>query len=288
MLTEKEYTQEIDAMSGFRSLVRAYQQIASVRMKKTREAVVSNRDYLDQIEAIFDAVRESYAREAQKLATKKSSKKDTITFLSHNGKNVVVLLSANSGLYGEVLESTYEAFSKEVKSSPVEVTIVGKHGRGRFVSEYPTKPFTFFEISDEKFESSELNELIRHIVQYDEIHIYYEKFINVIKQIPDKYIISSEVSLTKSDKKETISYLFEPSLEKILMFFETQVFGARMEQIAREGQLAKFASRVMAMDRANENIRERIGKLELGKLRARHAVTNRKQLNRSASMRLWS
>ena len=72
------------------------------------------------------------------------------------------------------------------------------------------------------------------------------------------------------------------------MFFETQVLGSRMEQIAREGQLAKFASRVMAMDRASENIRSRIGILELGRLRARHAVTNRKQVNRIASMRLWS
>ncbi len=90
MLTEKEFVREIEAMSGFKSLIKAYQQIASIRMKKTRDAVLANRDYLDQIEAIFEAVRESYAREVKKLAKKKSSKADTITFLSHNGKKVVV------------------------------------------------------------------------------------------------------------------------------------------------------------------------------------------------------
>ena len=71
------------------------------------------------------------------------------------------------------------------------------------------------------------------------------------------------------------------------MFFETQIFGARMEQITREGQLAKFASRVMAMERANENIIERMQVMNLGKLRARHMTQNRKQINRLASMSKW-
>lgn len=287
MLTEKDYDEELEALSSFGLLVKAYQQIASVRMKKTRDAVVSNREYLSEIEEIFEAVRISYAREVQKLAQKGKKSSDNITFLSHNGKNVVVLLSANSGLYGSVLQSTYDAFAKEVSTSNVEVTIVGKHGKGQFVSEFPNRPFTFFDIDDEKLESSELNELIRHIVQYDEIHIYYEKFINVVKQAPDRYVISAEVSLKEENARSKVNYLFEPSLEKIVMFFETQIFGARMEQIAREGQLAKFASRVMAMDRANENIKIRMGEMNLGKLRARHIVSNRKQINRLASMSKW-
>ncbi len=287
MLTEKDYQQELEALASFSLLVKAYQQIASVRMKKTRDAVVSNREYLNEIEAIFEVVRISYAREVQKLAKRQKSRGDNITFLAHNGKKVAVLLSANSGLYGAVLQSTYEAFAREVSTSDVEVTIVGKHGKGQFASEFAEKPFTFFNIDDEKLESSQLNELIRHIVQYDEIHIFYEKFVNVVKQTPDRYVISAEVSLAEDDDRTKVNYLFEPSLEKILMFFETQIFGARMEQITREGQLAKFASRVMAMDRANENIKERMGEMNLGKLRARHVVSNRKQINRLASISKW-
>lgn len=286
--TAKEYQEEIDSLVGFRGLVRAYQQIASIRMKKTRDAVVRNREYLAKIEEIFEAVRVSYAKEVAKIAKKSGGQtSNAVTFLAHNGKTVAVLLSANSGLYGSVLQSTYDAFIDEVRKGNVEATIVGAHARNKFVAEEPDRPFTYFELPDEKLKSSNFDELIKHIVHYDEIHLYYGKFVNVVKQVPDIFTISAEISLEDDNKSPHVSYMFEPSLKKILMFFEAQMFGARLEQIARENQLAKYASRVMAMNRADENIESRTKDLILGKLKARHIASNRKQINKLASQSLW-
>lgn len=288
MSTEKEIASEIEQLTSFRNLVRAYEEIASLRMMRTRDTVLKNRNFLAEIEAIFEKVRASYAWEVSKLAKKRKSKdKEAITFLAHNGKTVSVLLSANSGLYGSIVQTTFEEFMKEVGSQDVEVTIVGRQGLNLFQSEEPDKPHTYFEISDEKIRSGDLNELIKHIVQYEEIHVYYGKFVSVVTQKPDVLTIAAEISLEKGKSEVGVSYIFEPTLERILMFFETQIFAARFEQTAREGQLSKFASRVMAMDRADENISKRVGKLGMRKLRVSHSVRNREQLNLLASMNMW-
>ena len=68
------------------------------------------------------------------------------------------------------------------------------------------------------------------------------------------------------------------------MFFETEIFASLFDQSVREGQLAKFASRVMAMNRADENILEKLGDLKFERLRVTHRVANRKQLNSLSSL----
>lgn len=288
MYSEKDIKKEIEALVSFQSLVRAYEEVASLRMKKTRDSVIRNRLFLNEIEDLFEKVRASYAREVNKLKKKrKQSGTDKITFLPHNGKTVAVLISANSGLFGPIIRSTFELFLNEVKNTSPEVTIAGKRGVALFQAEEPNHPFTYFDLPDEKLRSHDLNDLIRHIVQYEEIHVYYGKFVNVVSQKPDLITISAEISLHQGKPEVGVSYLFEPSLEKILMFFETQIFGARFEQTVRETQLAKFASRVMAMDKADENVAQRIKNLTTKRLRAKHNSANRKQINSLASMSMW-
>jgi F0F1-type ATP synthase gamma subunit len=82
--------------------------------------------------------------------------------------------------------------------------------------------------------------------------------------------------------------LFEPDIEHILMFFEKQIFTSVFEQTIRESQLAKFASRVMVMDRANENIKERLKQMAKINQRIAHREMNRKQTNQLSSLSLWS
>src|SRR5258708_4594826 len=100
--------------------------------------------------------------------------------------------------------------------------------------------------------------LIRHLVEYEEIHIYYGKFKSIVSQTPDVIIISSETDISEIKKTKTVKYLFEPSLEKILMFFEIEMFSSVFEQMVKESQLAKFASRMFAMDAASQRIKRNL------------------------------
>lgn len=282
-----EANERITQIDTLNKLVNAYEEIASIRMKNTRNSVLSNRSYQDEINDVFDQVRFSYAHEVALLAKNKGQANKNITFLPHNGKIVAVLLSANTGLYGDIVGKTFELFMDEARKGESEITIVGKHGLSLYLSEGLNKPYTYFDLADYGQDKARLAEIVKHIVQYEAIHVFYGKFKNVIVQDPTELSVSAEILLSEKPIKKEASFLFEPSLEKILMFFETEIFASLFEQSVNESQLAKFASRFLAMDRATGNIKEELKKMEFERTRMLHMTSNRKQINTFNSLFLW-
>lgn len=288
MSDERTIEAEIDQVQALHTLVTAYEEIASIRMKKTRDSVLMNRQFQDAVSNVFEQVRASYAHQVMELAKSREGRgAKKITFLAHNGKTVALLLSANTGLYGDIVKKTFDLFTKEIRQGVSEATIVGRQGLSQFLAEEPDRPYTYFDLPDYTVTSEQVTEIIKHIVQYEEIHVYFGKFISVLTQKPSTLSISAEIELAEGKGREPVKYIFEPTLEQILMFFETEIFASLFEQTVRESQLAKFASRVLAMDRASENIKENLTKLNFRKLRIAHRVANRKQLESLASTHGW-
>jgi F-type H+-transporting ATPase subunit gamma len=281
----QELQDEIKDLNTMSSLVEAYQDIASLRMKKVRENVLKNREFIRKINEIFEEVRASYAREFKQLIEgKKIGDAKEVTLLSHNGKTVSVLLSANTGLFGGIIGSTFRKFMEEVESGATEVTVVGRHGLSLFLNEGIDRNYSYFDLEDYGFSTNQLDEIIKHIVQYQEIHVHYGKYANVLKQTPEMLNVSAEIDVSAEATEKRLSYLFEPSLQKILMFFETQMFASVFDQTVRESQLAKHASRVVAMIQAGERIKEKSSKIKLKTLRAKHHFLNKKQTNSLVSV----
>lgn len=258
-----------------------YAEIASNRMRKTRGKVLHNRDFLAAIREIFEEVHAAYTQKIATSLRKRFLPNDRITLLSHNGKTVGVFLSANTGLYGDIVNNTFEKFLADVMANPeMEVTLIGKLGLSLFQSAVPGRPYTYFELPDTQVGQQDLGLIIRHIVQYEKIIIYYGKFESVIAQKPATFEISANSPLgIQTTAKPSVQYIFEPSIEKILMFFESEIFASLFHQSVRESELAKFASRILAMDRASENMKEYLKKIEIDVLRSKHRSGNKRQLN---------
>lgn len=267
-------------------VTRAFGDIASSRMKNTRDSVLTARDFLAALDDIFTDVRRAYAYEFADLLKKNRKKgKEGVTVLSHNGRSVALLLSSNTGLYGEIVKKTFAAFMEEVEKGESEVTIVGRQGLANFQSSAAGHPYTYFDLPDHAYTQETMSKIIRHIVKYDEIHIYFGKFQNVLLQRPEVETIRSRVDLSlEENSTPPKKFLFEPNLEKLLAFFEMEMFASLFEQVVRESQLAKFASRILAMDKASENIKQERVKLKWEQLAAVHRVANKKQINSLSSV----
>ncbi len=290
MKTPRTIERQITELNTLANLTDIYGEIASTRMKRTRQSVLTSRDFMAEVYDVFKEVFASYRAEVMRLV--KSRGEDPalgVTLLSHNGKTVSLLLSANTGLYGEVVRRSFDLFMRDVRRSDVEVAIVGRVGRNYFLNDEPGRPYTYFELPDNGTDRERLSELVRHLVQYEEIHVYFGQFQNVVSQEPTKMVISAATLLTNlgAGSGEENKYIFEPTLERVLMFFETEIFASLLDQTVRESQLSKFASRILAMNRAHENIENSLRRLALDELRARHSVLNRKQLDGMVSMKLW-
>jgi ATP synthase F1 gamma subunit len=288
MLHDQDITQELEQLQILMAVTGVYGQVASIWMSRARDNILRSRDYLEEMRQVFLTTFASYSREVVRLSKqKKLNRNGNITFLSHNGQKVAVFLSANTGFYGEVMAKTFELFLKDVRSENLEVTIVGRHGQVLFTNEEPNRSYTFFDFSDEKLDSQQLLDLMRHLVQYEEIRIYYGKFVNFLQQEPVVFRLSSNPYENLSEQEKSKKYIFEPNLETILMFFEKQIFTSMFEQSMRESQLAKSASRIMAMDKAGENIKRKLKSLREQELRYIHRRNNQKQLNQLSSFSLW-
>lgn len=288
MVEEKEVNKEISELVILKTLTSAYAEVASLRMKKVRNFVLKNRDFLASIDNIFQEVLINYKKEVEALSNKKRG--EGVTFLAHNGKTVSVLLSANTGLYGDIVQKTFELFSENLSKGDREVTIIGRLGLSMFETVHPNRPYTFFESPDKDVAAEVVQQIISHLVAYERIHVYYGKFQSVVNQVPAMFDISADPMSRGSAKFQTLEknlYFFEPSLLEILSFFESQIFASLFDQTLRESQLAKFGSRIRAMSKANENVNVSLKKTQLKRLKLLHSITNRRQLNSLSRLLLW-
>lgn len=280
-LDKKRITALLSELEVLQGIVQTYGEIASIRMKTTRESVISTREFLSALQDIFEDVRASYAKEiGHFLQNPRRKTKKGLTLLSHNGKSVAVLLSSNSGLYGDIVHRTFRVFLKEAQQQNSEVTIIGKQGASLYEHFMPNKPYTFFALPDYGFSREQMAQIMEHIVQYSQVYLYFGQFENVLRQKPVKFELAAELDLSHPERFHSKrEYLFEPSLEKILQFFEKEIFASLFTQTVRESQLSKFASRILAMDQAMDRIKEQRSKYILAKHSAAHRLHDRKQLN---------
>lgn len=271
----KDISTMSDELQVLELIARAFSEVASTNMKKTRTGVLENRDFITDISKIFEDVRAEYVVSHTRELQSNSGK---LTFLSHNGKMVSVLLSSTSALYGEIVAETFNLFQEEAQKNASEITIVGKQGVRLFNSFFPGRAYTYFDMDDLSGNQSQLSSLARHIVQYDEIHLFYGKFHSVLVQRPEMLPIRSQIDVTPLSEKRA-RYLFEPDLISILRFFESELFASLLTQTVQESTLAKLASRVLAMDASSSRIqveRERLVKVSNV---LRHRENDKKQLN---------
>ena len=286
MAYEKDLKDEIVQVQTLKTLTEIYGEIASIRMMKTRQFVLENREFMRSINNIFRDVLASYAVKLSRLVQSGKMKSGgRVTFLAHNGKKVAVFISANTGFYGEIVQKTFKRFLGDIKDQEeMEVTIIGKLGRLLFLDKFPQKPYTYFDLPDYGVDETKLSEIIKHLVAYEEIRLYYGKYQSVVTQKSTVNLISAGTAVSKNIAKPEVEFIFEPSMEKILMFFEAEIFASLFDQSVRESQLAKFASRILAMDRAFETINQRLKYLDLEEMKLSHKTANNKQLNSLSSV----
>ncbi|MEK7533915.1 MAG: F0F1 ATP synthase subunit gamma [Patescibacteria group bacterium] len=277
MASKKELETEIQYLNTFRNIMETYEEIAASRMQKIRGSVLKSRDFVLEINSIFQHVKYSYKKQVEKLMkSKKVKDQSKLSFIKRNGKKLYVLISANTGLYGEVIRKAYDAFVAQYRKQKADVAIIGKLGSQRFKQDFPKDPYYYFDFLDTKIDEENLKKTILFLIEYQEIIVFYEQFVNVLMQEPIATNISGDQIAWEQTGIE-IKYFFEPNLEKVLGFFEKEILASIFEQTLYESELAKFASRMISLDSAAENTKTKLKQMifQLGK--TKHRTMDKKQ-----------
>jgi len=291
MLNKRKLEQEIDLVKSLRMISQAYEEISVMKMQKIRNSVVNTRQFMEKLAEVFGDVRTSYAQQIRIMIRKKKIKDiSQFTTFNKNGKTVSVLLSANTKLYGDIISRTYRLFEEAIAKEKTDIIIIGRLGKELFDRTHAGWNYDYFEVPDMDFTVEDLKPVIAKIANYEKVMVYYGKFENIVTQNPVSMNITGTQNLENLIKEgagDRLQFLFEPQLEKILSFFETQLFSSFFKQTACEGQLARFASRITAMEEALQNIDGRLKSLNQEGRRLRRYLENRKQLGTVAGFALW-
>ena len=267
----------ISSVKSTQKITKAMKMVAAAKLRRAQESAEKGRPFSEKMNNII-----------LNLSNSISDKKNSSKFLVGTGKDNVhlcVVITADRGLCGgfntnicRQAKNYFEKILKEEKT--LKIFTVGSKGHDQLKRVYSNyiiekKNFKGFK----KITFIEAEEIANKIIklfnenQFDVCKIFYNKFKNVITQIPQtQQIIPIENLTNEKEKKLENSYEFEPEENEILddllpRNISTQIFKAFLENAASEQ-----GSRMTAMDNATRNAGDLVDKLTITYNRSRQAA----------------
>lgn len=281
MQNKQRINAEIELMSTLRLVTQAYEEIAVMRMQRIRDVVLHTRLFIGELGQVFVDVKSNYTNSAVEKMFFNKGKQKTMpsSVVEKNGKSVALLVTTNAKLNGEIIPKVFHEFYKYVNEHECDLVIVGRMGKQLYEQMPNKKPYGFFELGENQITNTSLRELVIGLLPYKDINVFYGKFESLLFQNPTITNLSGD---DKKEKKETgektVLYVFEPSIETILQFFETQIFSSLVKQTLNESELARYASRIRAMEEAMQNIDKSSKGLSYQRNKIKKLLGNKKQL----------
>ena len=267
----------ITSVKSTQKITKAMKMVAAAKLRKAQENAEKGRPYSEKMNNII-----------LNLSAGVSDPHSVPKLLVGTGKqddHLCLVLTSDRGLCGgfntniiKKAKNYFEKIKKEGKS--LKIITVGSKGYDQLKRQYGTYIVENISFKDSKninyFDASKVGSLIIDKFQkndFDVCTIFYNKFKNVISQIPQAQQIIPLESLDKNKEENLeISYEFEPDEDEILSNLlpkniSTQIFKAMLENSASEQ-----GSRMTAMDNATRNAGDLVDKLTIQYNRSRQAA----------------
>lgn len=281
-MTSKEVNLRLQNLKSIQDITNTYQQVAAIRMRKIKNTVVQNRNFYESLSGVYLETQRFYTKK-EAPNTKYTSKRAQ----NSNGRSVSVLITANTGLYGSVVKDVFDLFVKETQNSTSDLVVAGRVGRNWIQALGASKPFKYFDLKDGADSiDADIKQVYDYVSKYANIDVYHGVFKNIVEQ-PARVTKVAQKIESKDEGEETLSFLFEPTIEKVLESFEEQLVYSLFDQAIYESALAKFGSRMMSLDTAAQNTSKAIATMQLSATKMKHRRQNRRQMELTSSMGLW-
>lgn len=282
MKTSRIIKKELNTVGSLNDLISSLEELSAMRYRKTKNSVLNTRDYLDEINYLYKQVKNNY----KKIIESAGKDFKQAKFRNPTKGTVYVLLSANGGLFGDVVYRNFENFKNYVKRIPAdEIVVVGSVGQKliEFSELKETLRYTYFPLSDSSGDRENLDLILKHCLDFKTIVIFYSKYVEILVQKPIADSVTGDIvfeeafsSFSKEQPKFDKDFLYEPDIEKVLALFETQIINTIFEQKVLESGLSKFTARMVALDSASEKIKINLGKLKQDYQKIKHIESNKK------------
>lgn len=239
-LIEKETSQIL----AIEDLTGVFEAIASTQIAKIKDRVLLAQEFFDLLWQRYSAIRIDPKSRITGREYKKGDRK------------VFVIISAESGLSGDIDQRLIETMMKDYDAANTDIIVLGSHGATQ-LNDRGIPYIRFFKVP-ESDSYVDVSPVIEAIADYSKITVYYEVYVSLgVQEIKSLDLISHlremgqgvEEDQDVITEKETI---FEPSLNDIADMMERSMMSLAFSQAILESGLAQAASRFNAMAAAKK------------------------------------
>jgi F-type H+-transporting ATPase subunit gamma len=275
MASLDDLKKRIASVKSTQKITKAMKMVAAAKLRKAQESAEKGRPYSEKMNNVI-----------LNLSSGISDKENAPKLLAGTGQHKVhlcVVMTSDRGLCGgfnsNIIKKAKSYFSKILdENKELKIITVGSKGNDQLKRTYGDKIIENISFKESKnanyFDADKVGKIIIEKFEageFDVCTIFYNKFKNVITQIPQAQQIiplNDEGNENSSDE----SYEFEPDEDEILSNLlpkniSTQIFKAMLENSASEQ-----GSRMSAMDNATRNAGEMVDKLTIEYNRSRQAA----------------
>ena len=275
MASLDDLKKRIASVKSTQKITKAMKMVAAAKLRKAQESAEKGRPYSEKMNNVI-----------LNLSSGISDKENAPKLLAGTGQDKVhlcVVMTSDRGLCGgfnsNIIKKAKSFFSKILdENKELKIITVGSKGNDQLKRIYGDKIIENISFKESKnanyFDADKVGKMIIEkfeASEFDVCTIFYNKFKNVITQIPQAQQIiplNDEGNESSSDE----SYEFEPDEDEILSNLlpkniSTQIFKAMLENSASEQ-----GSRMSAMDNATRNAGEMVDKLTIEYNRSRQAA----------------
>ena len=269
----------ITSVKSTQKITKAMKMVATAKLRKAQENAEKGRPYSERMNNII-----------LNLSKGISDKENSSKLLVGTGKedtHLCVVLTSDRGLCGgfntniiKKAKNYFDKLSKEGKR--IKIVTVGMKWYDQLKRNHKDKIIKKISFKESKnvnyFDAEKIGKFILEkfeLEEFDVCNIFYNKFKNVMTQIPQQQqIIPLQGKKENDTSKEQLEdiYEFEPDEDEILSNLlpkniSTQIFKAMLENSASEQ-----GSRMTAMDNATRNAGDLVDKLSIEYNRSRQAA----------------
>jgi len=276
MASLDDLKKRIVSVKSTQKITKAMKMVAAAKLKRAQENAEKGRPYSEKMNNII-----------LNLADGISDKENAPKLLAGTGEDKIhlcVVLTSDRGLCGgfnsNIIKKAKAYFGKVLEEGKtLKIITVGSKGYDQLKRLYNDKIIEKISFKESKnanyFDAEKVGKIIIESFlkkEFDICTIFFNKFKNVITQIPQaQQIIPLKSSETEGSSSED-NYEFEPEEDEILRNLlpkniTTQIFKAMLENSASEQ-----GSRMSAMDNATRNAGEMVEKLTIQYNRSRQAA----------------
>jgi len=266
----------ISSVKSTQKITKAMKMVAAAKLRKAQEMAEKGRPYSDKMDAIIQNL--------SKAINDPSNAPKLLVGTGEDKSHLCVVMTADRGLCGgfntNIVKLAKNYFNNILKDSKnLKIITVGTKGFDqlkRDYGKYIIKKISFKDKKNLSFQDAESigNEIVKLFKnkEFDKCVIFFNKFKNVMTQIPQVQQVIPAKKDEKSKEEQHSFYEFEPEEDEILedllpKNISTQVYKGFLENSASEQ-----GSRMTAMDNATRNAGELVEKLTINYNRSRQAA----------------